>query len=77
MTKAKPDPNGIIFAMNKFNIKDAYMIGDTATDIQTGLNANIPTIGVTWCVTTKEELLNAKATYVVDHPKEIIKILEA
>lgn len=77
MTKAKPDPNGIIFAMNKFNIKDAYMIGDTATDIQTGLNANIPTIGVTWCVTTKEELKNAKATYVVDHPKEIIKILEA
>lgn len=77
MTKAKPDPNGIFLAMNKFNIKDAYMIGDTTTDIQTGLNANIPTIGVTWCVTTKEELLKVKATYVVDHPTQIINILEA
>ena len=77
MTKAKPDPSGIFLAMNKFNIKDAYMIGDTTTDIQTGLNANIPTIGVTWCVTTKEELLKAKATYVVDHPTQIINILEA
>ncbi len=77
MKFAKPDPCGIYIAMEKFNTKDAYMIGDTVTDIQTGLNANITTIGVTWCVTTKKELLDAKANYVVDHPSEIKNILEA
>ncbi len=77
MKYAKPDPCGIYMAMEKFNTKEAYMIGDTTTDIQTGLNAKIPTIGVTWCVTTKEELLKAKADHVVDHPSQIISILEA
>lgn len=72
---AKPNPDGIYQVLDKFNLKDAVMIGDTIIDIKTGQNANIKTIGVTWCKTTKEEFEKNGATYVVNHPKEILEIV--
>ena len=71
----KPNPDGIYQVLDKFNLKDAVMIGDTIIDIKTGQNANIKTIGVTWCKTTKEEFEKNGATYVVNHPKEILEIV--
>ena len=73
---AKPDPNGIYKVQEYFNTLDAIMIGDTIIDIKTGQNAGIKTIGVTWCQTTKEEFINNNATYVVEHPKEILELIE-
>lgn len=75
LDKAKPDPDGIYQVLDYFNVKDAIMIGDTIIDINTGQNANIDTIGVTWCKTTKEVFLASGATYVVDEPLEILKIV--
>ena len=54
----------------------SIMIGDTIIDIDTGNNAKIKTIGVTWCRTKQEEFLRHHASYVVDTPKEILKIIE-
>ena len=51
-------------------------VGDTTIDMKTGVNANVPTIGVTWCKSTKEELYASGATYVIDKPDELIKLLE-
>ena len=72
----KPDPDGINQVRKHFNVQDLIYVGDVKTDIQTGQNAGVPTVGVTWCKTTKEELQLAGATYVIDHPLELIKILE-
>lgn len=72
---AKPDPNGIYQILTKYNVDQSVMIGDTLIDIKTGQNANIKTIGVTWCKTTEEQFKQAKADYVVHHPKEILKIV--
>lgn len=72
---AKPDPDGIYQVLDKFGKKDAVMIGDTIIDINTGKNAGIKTIGVTWCKTTRAEFESNGASYVVDHPQEILKIV--
>lgn len=75
LKEAKPNPDGIYQVLNKYQTKDAIMIGDTIIDIKTGQNAGIKTVGVTWCKTTAEEFRNNNATYVVSHPNEIIKIV--
>ena len=52
------------------------IVSNKVTDaVVQGQNANIKTIGVTWCKTTEEQFKQAKADYVVHHPKEILKIV--
>lgn len=72
----KPDPDGIYQAMKLYDVETLVFVGDTTIDMKTGVNASVPTIGVTWCKSTKEELYSSGATYVIDKPDELIKILE-
>lgn len=72
----KPDPDGIYQAMKMYNVDNLLFIGDTSIDMKTGVNANVPTVGVTWCRSKKEELYLAGADFVIDHPLELINILE-
>ena len=72
----KPDSDGINKVREYFNTQDVIYVGDMKTDIETGKNAGIPSVGVTWCKTSKEEFKQIGATYIVDHPLELIKILE-
>lgn len=76
LEKAKPNPSGIYQVLEYFNSKKAIMIGDTIIDIETGQNAKIKTIGVTWCKTDKQSFIKANANYIVNHPLEIIKVIE-
>lgn len=75
MTKPKPDPNAIIQIINKYQPTKIYMIGDSIIDIKTGQNAQVPTIGVTWCQTSYEQFCQNKATFIVDKPQEILKVV--
>ena len=46
-------------------------------DILTGKNAtNVKTVGVTWCNTKYEEFKKLGADYIINHPLELINILE-
>lgn len=72
----KPDPDGIYQAMKLYDVDNLLFVGDTSIDMKTGVNANVPTVGVTWCKSSKEELFASGATYVIDHPSELIKIIE-
>lgn len=76
MDHPKPAPDGIKKALELLKKKDAILIGDTIIDIETGKNASIDTIGVTWCKTTKEEFKRNKATYIINRPDEILKIVK-
>lgn len=71
----KPNPDGIFQVIKKYQTNQAIMVGDTIIDIKAGQNANIKTIGVTWCKTSKKEFQDNNATFVVDYPNEIIKIV--
>ena len=75
VTNPKPDPEGIRKIEEHFNDK-CILVGDSIFDIETGKNANITTVGVTWALTSKEQLQNAGADYVIDNIEELIEIVK-
>lgn len=52
-------------------------MGDTPTDIHTAHHANMKSIGVLWGFRTKEELQEAQADYLVEHPLDILDIIKS
>lgn len=53
----------------------AAMIGDRSHDIVAGRACGIRTIGVTWGAGSPEELAEAGADHLVDHPAELLELL--
>ena len=74
----KPHPQGALSIANAFNLasQEILFVGDTPTDIHTAHNANMKSIGVLWGFRTKEELQEAQADYLVQHPLEILDIIK-
>ncbi len=72
----KPNPYGALFIAKELgiDIKDCLYIGDTDTDIKTGKNANMYTVGVTWGFRDKKELEENKADIIIEKPKQILDI---
>lgn len=73
----KPDPNGVFELMNALRVspEECLYIGDTATDMQTGHNAGLTTVGVLWGFREEAELRSAKAGRIVSSPSEITDIV--
>ncbi len=73
----KPNPIAVYEILEYLQLekKDCFFVGDTATDIITGKNSGIESIGVLWGFRGKEELLKAGANYIVKYPSEIIDLL--
>lgn len=72
----KPDPEGIVKAMELLGVKKAVYIGDNITDIQAGKNAGIKTIGVKWSPKGYQHLLELEPDLMIDEMKEIIPYIE-
>jgi len=74
----KPAPDMLYKGIKLLNssIEDSIFIGDSDTDMLTAKNANIKSIGVTWGFRTKKVLEDIGATYIIDHPHDIIKIIK-
>ena len=72
-SQPKPNPQGSYLVLDAVKgYKDnAIMIGDSAGDIQAGINANVYTIAYTRNEKRKEQLLNLKPNYALDHLSEI------
>ncbi len=70
----KPNPYGALLIASKLNIdvKDCAYIGDTDTDIKTGKNANMYTIGVTWGFRDEKELTDNKADAIVNNVLDLL-----
>lgn len=75
----RPNPDMILEAMLKMNIKNAAQVlkaGDSIIDIEEGKNANCGvTIGVTTGAHTREQLQSAKPTYVLDSLAELKELI--
>lgn len=73
----KPDPSAAleIAGLMKLPKEEVLYIGDSKTDMQTGQNAGMDTIGVSWGFRGREELEENHASYVVDHPEDILKFI--
>lgn len=76
-TPLKPNPKVVFQTMVKLNVsnKETIYVGDSDIDMKTAANAKLKSIGCTWGFRTLEELLQNKASYVVNTPEEIIKII--
>lgn len=77
--KRKPDPMGAFQVMTSLGVSkdECLYIGDTNTDMMTGRNAGLTTVGVTWGFRGEEELRSYDPAYIVHHPDEIQKIIES
>lgn len=73
----KPSPNSVFEILKALGLdkQDCFFVGDTSTDINTGINAGLETIGVTWGFRDREELQKAKASFIVGYPSEILSLL--
>ena len=49
-----------------------WMVGDTATDVETAKRAGVKAIGVTWGFRTRDELIAAGADRIIDRPAELV-----
>lgn len=69
----KPDPSAAFEITRKLGVDpgECLYIGDTATDMETGKNGGMFTIGVLWGFRTREELERAGADAIVSSPAEI------
>jgi phosphoglycolate phosphatase len=73
----KPDPIAAINIAKSFDTpcEKVYFVGDTMVDMQTAKNANMIAIGVLWGFRDKEELNENGADFLVNHPLDILKIV--
>ena len=71
----KPDPEIINEAMGSVpgtTAAETVYCGDSDVDMQTGINAGVRTIGVTWGFRTREELSAYNPWLMVERPEEIV-----
>ncbi len=54
---------------------DTFYIGDETRDIEASKKARIPIISVSWGYNNRKALERMKPNYLIDHPKELFKIL--
>ena len=70
----KPDPeiiNEIMSDIPGIKAEEVIYCGDSDVDMQTGINAGIKTIGVTWGFRTREELRAYDPWLLAEKPEEI------
>ena len=69
----KPDPTGVYEILDIFGAEknECLYFGDTNTDMQTGKNAGVTTVGVTWGFRPRSELEESGADIIIDSAAEI------
>ncbi len=73
---AKPEPDMLYHVMDylKLDKKHVLYVGDTDTDMQTALNADVASIGVSWGFRSIQELQENQANYIVHRAMEIVDV---
>lgn len=71
----KPSPEGVFRIMEQFEMtaEDMLYLGDTATDMKTGKNAGIFTIGALWGFRERRELEEGGADAIIGYPLELLR----
>lgn len=73
----KPDPAGVLRLLEEMLVTrdECLYVGDSEVDIQTGRNAGVRTISVTWGFRTREVLVAAGAGTIIDRPEELLRLV--
>ncbi|MBQ9796321.1 MAG: HAD family hydrolase [Clostridia bacterium] len=73
----KPDPSVVLSVMEQFDARpaDCVYVGDTSTDMLTGKNANLYTVGVLWGFRDRAELEENGADAIAATPAELLELI--
>lgn len=73
----KPDPTGVLNMLKEMQVEpdEALYIGDSGSDMQTGIAAGMCPVGVSWGFRSREELMAGGAKHVIDDPGELMELL--
>lgn len=76
--RRKPAPDSVFRALKELGSTQAQAVyvGDSEVDVQTAGNAGLICVGVTWGFRDRAVLEAEGADYIIDHPNELLKILE-
>ena len=71
----KPSPEGVFRILEQLSLKagDIVYLGDTATDMKTGRNAGVFTVGALWGFREKQELEEGGADVMIGYPLELLR----
>jgi phosphoglycolate phosphatase len=74
----KPDPAGAIEIADRMKLPshEFIFLGDTKVDMQTACNSGMLPVGALWGFRSRDELQQHGARALVEHPRELIAILE-
>lgn len=74
----KPSPESALHVAKEFGIspEKCMYVGDTNTDMLTGKNAGMYTVGVTWGFRTRQELEESGADAIAETPEELLNIFK-
>ena len=75
----KPDPTAVFGIIEECNVQpeECLYIGDTGTDMKTGKNAELYTVGVLWGFRGKDELLQGGADTIIEKPQQLLDCIAA
>lgn len=74
----KPDPVVVFDILDICGIQDkseVLYVGDTAVDMQTAKNAEVPAVAVTWGFRSEAELRACNPEYLIHKPEELLEII--
>ena len=73
----KPDPAGVRAILRALNADPAraLFVGDSATDVATGHNADLPVCAVTWGYRPRASLIAAGADFLADTPAQLENVI--
>lgn len=73
----KPDPAGALEISRLLGATPDRMLylGDTATDMQTAVSCGMFPVGVLWGFRDREELLENGAKVLIQHPRELLRLV--
>ena len=75
--RCKPYPDMAEEALKALGVekKDAVFVGDSEVDVQTGLNAGLDVIAVSWGFRSREVVIEAGAKIIADDASELEKLI--
>jgi len=76
--KVKPNPVHLETALKKLKVKptEAIVVGDSIWDMKTAQELHVFAVGVTYGISTPEELTHAGANCLISSPTDLIKLIE-
>ena len=78
VTHGKPDPEPVQLALEtlKVDASEAIFIGDSPHDMEAGAAAKVFSVGVTWGPYSREKLIDAGASHIVESFTELQALVE-